>query len=185
MAQTQANYVISVNSDSGFNPANYMVFTDEGTGLYQMSTTNAHEYSGIPSFQFHLSHRYHYNGLITVGSEVIHCIIDVNDFYTALGFTDEIRASGLCFDDFLWNEYRKEDSIQSGVQLQAKLIEYLVKYSSTFMKKYSDQYRDWLDQCNELAEDYDDYTVCKWLPNQRAFNCILPSPSASYTSNMI
>ena len=187
MTQPHEDYVISIDSDTGFNAANYIVSVDSETGNFQLNTVNTQEYSTIPHFEFQLSHRYHYNGLITVGDEIIHCIIDVNDFYNALGYTDEIRAAELCFDDYLWNEYRKEDSCKTEACLQSRLIEYLIKYSSTFIRKYAHQYESWLKRCNEIAQKFDD--CAEWILNPKHdtknCNCITPSKATFFAANTI
>jgi len=63
-------------------------------------------------------------------------------FYIALGYTEEIRDSGLNFDDFILHEYRNNNTYKDSC-LQTKLTEYLNKYSNTFMKRYGDKYQNW------------------------------------------
>jgi hypothetical protein len=143
--------------------------------------------TAIPRFQFHLSHRHHYNGLITVGDEVIHCIKDVHNFYNSLGYTDEIRDSGQCFDEFIWFEYSKDHSYKPKACLQAKIINYLIQYSSMFMKKYADVYEGWLGSCEVEMQNFNDCTQCIMHPNQREsdyFNCTTSNVSF-YATNTI
>ena len=75
--------------------------------------------------------------------EIIHRIVNTHYFYIALGYTEEISDSGLSFDDFIFQEYRSDNTFKDAC-LQAKLIEYLIKYSTTFMTKYGSQHLNWL-----------------------------------------
>ena len=149
---------------------------------------SATKHSDIPHFQFHLTYRHLNNGLITVDDEVIHCIKDVDNFYNALGYTDQIRNTGLSFDEFIWLEYRKDNCCKPDECLQAKIINYLIKYSATFMKKYATQYENWLGSCfDEMTQDSAGCTDCIMHPNQREneyFNCMTTSEVTFYTTNL-
>ena len=140
-----------------------------------MKTMTATEHSSIPRFKFQLPNRHFHCGLITVDIEVVHRIVDVDNFYNSLGYTDEIRETGLTFDEFMWFEYRKDNCNKSESCLQAKIIEYLIKYSSSFVEKYGDQYENWLGICfNEMKLNSAECTNCIMHPNQRNneyFNC--------------
>jgi hypothetical protein len=153
-----------------------------------MVTMTAMKHSAIPRFQFHLSYRHLNNGLITVGDEVIHRIKDIDNFYNALGYTDEIRNTGLSFDEFIWFEYRKDHCSKSEACLQAKIIEYLIKFSATFMKKYADQYESWLGSClDEMSPDSPDCIHCVMHPNQceqEFFNCMTSSEVTFYITKI-
>lgn len=100
----------------------------------------------IPCFQYHLSSTSspHYRW-ITVDNKNVHFIGDLNKFYRALGYTDEVRrATNLMPEEFIWVEYTKDNCSKSAAQLQAKVIQYLSKHSPTFVARYANQYEDWL-----------------------------------------
>ena len=88
-------------------------------------------------------------GFILLGDEKVHHIEDVNKFYQALGYTDEILKSGLLPEEFVWYEYHKDDSEKSEICLQAKIIKYLINHSATFKEKYAAQCEYWLAKCME------------------------------------
>jgi hypothetical protein len=100
----------------------------------------------IPCVQYHLASTYspQYRW-ITVGDDKIHFISDLNEFYSALGYTEEVRrATKWLPEEFIWFEYTKDNCKKSAAQLQAKLIEYLAARSETFRERYSIQYTEWL-----------------------------------------
>ena len=108
-----------------------------------------------PQFQFHLaSPSNSKNGYITLGEEKVHFIDDVNKFYRALGYTEEIRKTKILPEEFIWSEYRSENSKKTKTCLQIKIIEYLSNHSPTFKSKYADYCKHWIDTCNE-----------KWMSN--------------------
>jgi len=153
-----------------------------------MNAMTAKNYTTIPHFQVQFSHRKYYNVLITVGDEVIHCVKDVHNFYNELGYTDKIRDTGLCFDEYVWLEYKKNNSDKLEICLQAKIIKFLIKYSATFIKKYADQYENWIGSCNELMQSDDDCNQCILHPSQsdnEFFDCSPHSAVTSYVANTI
>jgi hypothetical protein len=95
-----------------------------------------------------LSSPHHYqNGYILLGNEKVHRIADTNEFYKALGYNDDIMKTGLLPDEFVWHQYRKDNSEKSEVCLQNKIIEYLCKHSPTFKKNYAVECKHWLESC--------------------------------------
>ena len=112
--------------------------------------------TSIPHFQLLLSHRKFCNVQITEGEEVIHCVKNVHNFYNELGYTEEFRDNGLSFDEFVRLQYDGKHE----VCLQARIIEYLIKYSSAFVKKYGDQYESWLAGCREQMQNGDGCIDC-------------------------
>ena len=140
----------------------------------------------MPDFQFHFSYRHLNNGLITVGDEVIHRIMDVDTFYNELGYTDSMRNIGLSFDEFIEFEYRNDNCNKPKVCLQAKIVNYLIKYSSTFLKKYAGQYENWLGGCSvKKLADSAGCVDCILHPNQlehEYFNCMTNSEVTFYSA---
>jgi len=115
----------------------------------------------VPRFTFNIENRSYHYGLITVGIDVIHQIIDYDNFYNSLGYTGEIRDTGMTFDEFIWLTYRKDNCTKSDACLQARLLEYLIKFSSSFRQRYKDQYENWLGVCQkQIAQNPTDCTTC-------------------------
>ena len=85
---------------------------------------------------------------------------------TSWAIQKNTRDSGLSFDEYVWLKYKKDNSDKLEVCLQAQIIEYLIKYSSAFMKKYGDQYEGWLGNCNEQMQNDDDCSECIMHPIQ-------------------
>ena len=108
-----------------------------------MKTTTIMKHTSAPRFEFHFTRQAHENGVITADGEIIHRIVNTHYFYIALGYTEEMSDSGLSFDDFILQEYRSDNTFKDAC-LQAKLIEYLIKYSTNFMTKYGSQHQNWL-----------------------------------------
>lgn len=87
-------------------------------------------------------------GFIAAGGNKIHQITDVDLFYKALGYTDDVKKNGLMAEEFVWEEYRKDNSRLSPTCLQAKIIDYLLMNSPSF-NIHSEQYRNWIGGCFE------------------------------------
>ena len=131
-----------------------------------MNPIPASQGTTIPQFQFQLSDKQPNNGLISVGNETIHCISDTDSFFNALGFTKEVKETGMCFEDYIWCEYKKYNSSKPDACLQARIFEYLIKFSPAFMEKYGQIYESCIGNCNEIIRYYDDCTQCIMHPNQ-------------------
>ena len=124
----------------------------------------------IPHFEFTLASPFNArNGYITLDSEKIHHINknDVSNFYQALGYTDEIKKTGLLPEEFIWTEYHKDNSVKVEVCLQANIIEYLFKHSSVFRTNYYEQLGYWLGSCSEVKiQERNCCTNCLMHPKQ-------------------
>lgn len=79
-----------------------------------------------------------------MGDDRVHRVRDLREFYRALGYTEEIRRTGVMPDEFIWLEYIKDDCHESAARLQAKIIKYLSTHSATFRERYGDRYEGWL-----------------------------------------
>ena len=84
-----------------------------------------------------------------MGNEKVHHIRDADEFYKALGYTDEIRKTGLMPEEYIWEKYHKAKSDMSEVCLQIKIIEYLNKHSPSFKENYAVECEHWLSSCKE------------------------------------
>ena len=76
---------------------------------------------------------------------VIHRIQNLEQFYEIFGFTHALRQLGIVPEEFIWDKYvnAKTKALNFDICMQIHLIEYLEKYSETFMKKYGNQYKAW------------------------------------------
>jgi len=83
----------------------------------------------------------------------IHEIKNLDAFYTELGYTAEMRMAGVVPDEFIWDEYTKDNRTSYASCLQMHLIEYLVKNSIGFLGEYGNQYKTWFDNHIEAATD--------------------------------
>jgi len=90
---------------------------------------------------------------IEMDGQPIHEIKNLDAFYTELGYTAEMRMAGVVPDEFIWDEYTKDNRTSYASCLQMHLIEYLVKNSIGFLGEYGNQYKTWFDNHIEAATD--------------------------------
>ncbi len=83
-------------------------------------------------------------GSIVANGQIIHSISDMGKFYEAMGYTHEMRMSGLLADEFIWEEYVKHSTPFLSACYQKHLIEYLLKNSLSFKKEYGVQSAEWI-----------------------------------------
>lgn len=106
-----------------------------------------------PDFKFSLSN---YNDrnyrFITLGNNKVHYVANVDGLYEALGYSNEIKQSGVLPDEFVWAEYRMPESPQSPMCLQTKIINYLKKHVAAFEEQYSEQLAGWAGCCAGFPE---------------------------------
>jgi hypothetical protein len=105
----------------------------------------------------------HHNqfGFIMLGNEKVHRIGDVDEFYKALGYNDEIRKTGLLPEEYIWEKYHRTESVKSEVCLQAKIIEYLNFHSPSFKKNYAIECEHMLESCKQKkANKYNECAGC-------------------------
>lgn len=86
-------------------------------------------------------------GYITLGDKKIHHIDNVHEFYTALGYTEEVKNTGELAEEFVWSEYRKDNSKRSEICLQIKILKYLRQYSTVLNEKYDSLQEYWFISC--------------------------------------
>jgi len=102
----------------------------------------------------HFKHRYrdgsssHYE-FIEIDNEIIHRIENLNEFYKAFGFTDEMAKAGMLPDEFIWDEYVKDNPVNSHNCMQIHFIEYLMDHSTQFMEKYGSHCKNWINAYTE------------------------------------
>lgn len=61
---------------------------------------------------------------------------NINSFISAFGYTDEVRKTGMFIDEFIFDEYKKNNAKQSPNVLQEKIIEYLGSHCDKFKRYY-------------------------------------------------
>jgi len=112
----------------------------------------------IPRVEFQFTRQLHNNIKVIVEGKVIHHIMNIHGFYNALGYIDEIRDSGLRIDEFIKQESQKNIPDKDEICLHAKLIEYLIMYSSKFREEYGMECEGWLGRC--LERDVNNSATC-------------------------
>lgn len=120
----------------------------------------------IPNFSYEISSQLRkHHKYILVDGVVIHEIDDVDEFYRALGYTDEMRIAGIEPEVFRWSQYTKDDAVKSPFCLQSLIIEYLNQHSEDFRKQYGRDYASWIGTCaSENLRDTDDCKACTMHP---------------------
>ena len=117
-----------------------------------------------PNFQFSLSNHNDKNyKFITLGNDRIHRITNPDGLYEVLGYTSEIRHSGILPDEFIWAEYRQRSGAKSPTCLQAKIIDYLSEQLTSFTTDYALQLKEWSGCCQESG----------LMEKQACGNCLL------------
>lgn len=123
--------------------------------------------SKIPRFSFDLSGKGNKPASILVSHFQFDEINDVAEFLRELGYTDEIRRSGMLPDEFIWVTYTRNGAAKSAQCLQPKIIEYLFKYSDKFRKEYGNEYVSMIGKC--VSEKNDDSELCVACPMHSRF----------------
>lgn len=102
----------------------------------------------IPHLQYHLSSpSSSLYGWITVGGEKVHPVPNHDEFYRALGYTEEIRRTGLAADEFLWERYRRDGAVKSEQCLQCQIAAYLNEHSAKFKAEFGREYDEMAGKC--------------------------------------
>ena len=83
-------------------------------------------------------------GFIAIDGEFLHKIENLDEFYRAFGYTAEMAKEGILPDEFIWDEYIKDAPVAYTDCLQIHIIEYLLRHSDTFRKRYSCQSVSWI-----------------------------------------
>ena len=100
----------------------------------------------IHHFKFHIkSSANKFKGRIELQDEVIHEISDFGEFYKACGYTKSMLKKGILPDDYIWETFFQHSDRNCTSCFQLRVIEYLLKYSDTFTRKFR-------HKCDELIE---------------------------------
>lgn len=76
---------------------------------------------------------------IELDGDAIHSITDLNEFYKYLGYSEEIALCGTLPEEFVWETYFKNTIKNCASCYQLHIIDFLLRYSKTFTKKYGKQ----------------------------------------------
>ena len=102
----------------------------------------------IPHFQYHAKCISSKNlCCIKADGQAIHEISDYGEldkFYRVFGYTADKPKAGILPDEFIWDEYIKDNPVAYTDCLQIHIIEYLIKHSDTFRKRYGEQCESWI-----------------------------------------
>ena len=84
---------------------------------------------------------------IEENKDVIHIIAndDIDRFFDALGYTNEIHSRGVLAEEYIWEEYVKQPSAMLSECLQKHLLQYMLKYSASFKDKHGVECAIWID----------------------------------------
>lgn len=63
-------------------------------------------------------------------------VSEIDNFQAALGYTEEIKRTGLLFDEYVFEEYKKANARQTPEILQDKITKYLSECCDTFKKEF-------------------------------------------------
>ncbi|MCK9387919.1 MAG: hypothetical protein M0Q22_05920 [Sulfuritalea sp.] len=150
--------------------------SSESTGADEMAVESrsgaaAAPLAAIPTFKYNLSdiRKSHY-GCILADGEVYHRVGNANDFFTALGYTEKIRKSGLLLDEFLWERYNRNGAAKSEQCLQVQIAAYLHKHSANFRNAFGSAYQEMIGKCiSDAIDNGDDH--CLNCPRHPQFAC--------------
>ncbi|WP_173064624.1 hypothetical protein [Sulfurimicrobium lacus] len=122
----------------------------------------------MPQFSYNLSipHRDDFR-CIMANDAVFHRIRNNEDFYKALGYTDEMTAIGMLPDEFIWDKYTSDKASKTTRCLQPKISEYLFNHSEDFRKEYVGEYTKLIGNCD--SDRRDDSELCVNCPMHPRF----------------
>lgn len=101
----------------------------------------------IPQFKFHQQRRTRNYVSIEADGQVLHIVKpdEVDEFYLAFGYTNEIALKGILPAEFILEKYVLGDAaVKYASCLQMRIIEYLNLHSDKFGILYGDKCRKWL-----------------------------------------
>ena len=101
-----------------------------------------HNSANKPHFRCYLSNPYSPKfGFIEADGKVVHQVKDILKFYAVFGYTKAMAKAGVLPEEFMWSEYIYP---QYSPCIQANIIKYLNKHSTTFIEEYGEQSKQWL-----------------------------------------
>ena len=133
-----------------------------------------HAHHNIPLFQYDppkIGQRSH--GVISVANVIFHYIISMQDFYTALGFDKSKKNKELCAEEFIWEQYRRENAKMSKHCLQIQIQIYLYNNSSKFRELYGQAYNELIGNCRSNNVDANDQHCANCPMRQNSVNSVV------------
>lgn len=99
----------------------------------------------IPHFRYHAKDPARKRpGVIELKGEVIHYIEDLDEFYKIFGYTADLARAGILPEEFIWEEFLSDSAKKCDTCFQLHIVEYLIKHSESFKKKYDKSYENWI-----------------------------------------
>lgn len=115
-------------------------------------------------------------GCIVADDVVFHRVCDFDEFYRALGYTDDMRMTGSILpDEFIWDRYSRNNNAKSVRCLQSKIMAYLINHSERFREEFGGEYANMIGQC--LSDRKDDRDLCFDCPKH---HCSISLESQGY-----
>jgi hypothetical protein len=110
-------------------------------------------HSTVPHFKYSSKDPAHRHlGFIELDKDVVHWIDDLETFYQAFGYSNDMRKWGVLPDDYIWEEFLCDIKEESSACFQIHIIEYLLTHSSSFVNEYGHQCDAWIAALNrEIA----------------------------------
>jgi hypothetical protein len=69
----------------------------------------------------------------------------MNTFYREMGYTDDMRLSGVLPDEYIWETFvNLRDNSHTHYCYQLHIMSFLCKFSTDFIQKYGNKCIDWL-----------------------------------------
>jgi hypothetical protein len=87
-------------------------------------------------------------GFIEIDQVHKYWIDNLENFYQACGFSNDMRKAGLLPSQFIWDEYLSATA-KSPICFQLHMIEYLMKYSAPFLQIYGEHCDNWIESLSE------------------------------------
>ena len=116
----------------------------------------------IPHFKYSSKDPAHQHlGFIEDEREVVYWIDDLDEFYQAFGYSDDMRKWGVLPDDYLWEEFLCDSKSKYSACFQIHIIEYLLKHSPLFVNEHWHQCDNWIAALNkELSSNGTECHTC-------------------------
>jgi hypothetical protein len=115
----------------------------------------------VPHFKFHIkSTSTKFYGRIELKGEVIYIIEDLGEFYKVCGYNLEMAKEAILPDQYIWNTFFRFNKIRNCSSCyQLHVIEFLLRHSDTFTKKFRNMCEDWIE-IHAKARSACDVTTC-------------------------
>ena len=110
--------------------------------------------TSLPPLQYHLSSPSSRDfGWITLSGERVHLVTSFDEFYAALGYSDEVGQAELLPDEYIWERYTRDGAVKSAHCLQVQVAAYLHRKSAKFNEEFGSAYEGMKGKC--ISDDID------------------------------